>query len=108
MLASNPTNRLHCQHSPTTCFESKQAAHQAHWRGSILDADPPAQGVKIARRMTEANPLVIVPGNCVVTSLSPTFAGREATLCRLYSHMAGTPVWQQPSNPFQGCAWNMA
>src|SRR5215208_7493956 len=52
MLASNPTNRLHCQHSPTTCFESKQAAHQAHWRGSILDADPPAQGVKIARRMT--------------------------------------------------------
>jgi hypothetical protein len=41
MLAPNPTNRLHCQHSPTARFESKRAAHQAG-RGSILDADPPA------------------------------------------------------------------
>jgi hypothetical protein len=29
MLAPNPPNRLHCQHSPTARFESKRAAHQA-------------------------------------------------------------------------------
>src|SRR3954465_5988757 len=33
MLAPNPTNRLHCQHSPTARFESKRAAHQAQWQG---------------------------------------------------------------------------
>ena len=33
MLAPNPTNRLHCQHSPTARFESKRAAHQAQLGG---------------------------------------------------------------------------
>jgi hypothetical protein len=28
MLAPNPPNRLHCQHSPPACFGPKQAAHQ--------------------------------------------------------------------------------
>jgi hypothetical protein len=32
--------------------QSERAAHQAQWEGSILDADPPVQGVKIARRIT--------------------------------------------------------
>ena len=31
---------------------TKQAAQQPIYRGSILDADPPAQGVNIAGRMT--------------------------------------------------------
>jgi hypothetical protein len=30
MLAPDPPNRLHCQHSPTTRFASKQAAHQTN------------------------------------------------------------------------------
>ena|ERR1019366_5105752 len=33
MLPPNPANRIHCQHSPTTRFESKRAAHQAEWEG---------------------------------------------------------------------------
>ncbi len=34
MLAPNPANRLHCQHSPTARFESrKRAAHQANLQG---------------------------------------------------------------------------
>src|SRR5262245_25150773 len=37
---------------PTARFESQRAAHRPTFRGSILDADPPAQGVKIARRNT--------------------------------------------------------
>jgi hypothetical protein len=52
MLAPNPADRLHCQRSPTTRFESKQAAHQANRRGSIFGRRSPAQGVKIARRIT--------------------------------------------------------
>ena len=32
---------------------------------------------------TDAKPRVIVSGNLVVTSLSPTLAGRDATRCRL-------------------------
>jgi len=39
--------------SPTAHFKPKQATHRSKFRGSILDADPPAQGVKIARRNTE-------------------------------------------------------
>jgi hypothetical protein len=38
--------------SPTAHFKSNQAAHKPQFRGSILDADPPAHGVKIARRNT--------------------------------------------------------
>ena len=30
MLAPNPADRLHCQHSPTARLESKRAAHQAN------------------------------------------------------------------------------
>src|SRR5262245_52901888 len=42
---------------PTARFESQRAAHRPTFRGSILDADPPAQGVKIARRNTECRHL---------------------------------------------------
>src|SRR2546423_10383894 len=40
--------------SPRCRFESKRAAQQAILQGVILDADPPTQGVKIARRITLA------------------------------------------------------
>src|SRR5262249_37093829 len=53
MLAPNSADRLHCQHSPSLSApnRSKQRIRPI-FRGSILDADPPAQGVKIARRIT--------------------------------------------------------
>src|SRR5216683_8069901 len=52
VLAPNPRNRLHDQHPPPPApFESRQR-NSPTYRGSILDADPPAQGVKIACRMT--------------------------------------------------------
>src|SRR5215469_15831265 len=53
VLAPNPANRLHCQHSPSL-LDSNRSEQRSRpiFRGSILDADPPAQGVKIARRMT--------------------------------------------------------
>src|SRR5262245_38207687 len=43
---------------PTARFESQRAAHRPTFRGSILDADPPAQGVKIARRNTYISPAI--------------------------------------------------
>src|SRR5262249_10752340 len=52
VLTSNPCNRLHDQHPPTTRFESKRERIRSTCRGSILDADPPVQGVNIARRIT--------------------------------------------------------
>src|SRR5262249_7224940 len=53
MLAPNSADRLHCQHSPSLSApnRSKQRIRPI-FRGSILDADRPAQGVKIARRIT--------------------------------------------------------
>jgi hypothetical protein len=54
VLAPNPRNRLHDQHPLTIRFESKREAATASLQGAILDADPPAQGVKIARQMTAA------------------------------------------------------
>lgn len=37
MLAPNPANRVHCQHSPTTHFEPKREAHQAEWEGGNFE-----------------------------------------------------------------------
>src|SRR6202795_1197511 len=52
VLAPNPGNRLHDQHSqPPASLQSRQR-NRPTCRGSILDADPPAQGVNIAGRMT--------------------------------------------------------
>src|SRR5260221_2944383 len=52
VLASYPRNRLHDKHpQPPASFESRQP-NRPTYRGSILDADPPAQGVNIAGRMT--------------------------------------------------------
>src|SRR5882762_5748096 len=52
VLASYPRNRLHDKHPrPPASFESRQP-NRPTYRGSILDADPPAQGVNIAGRMT--------------------------------------------------------
>ena len=43
VLAPNPRNRLHDQHPPTTPLRIKAGSLQRpHFRGSILDADPPA------------------------------------------------------------------
>jgi hypothetical protein len=45
-------NRLHDQHpQPPASFQGRQR-NRPTCRGSILDADPPAQGVNIAGRMT--------------------------------------------------------
>jgi Sigma-70 region 2 len=44
MRAPNPTNRLHCQHSPTARFESKRAAHQAQWEGVNFGRRSPSSG----------------------------------------------------------------
>jgi len=42
VLAPNPRNRLHDQHPPTTPLRIKAGSlHRPHFRGSILDADPP-------------------------------------------------------------------
>src|SRR6202035_5818706 len=53
VLASYPRNRLHDKHpQPPASFESRQP-NRPTYRGSILDADPLAQGVNIAGRMTD-------------------------------------------------------
>ena len=52
MLAPDPRNRLHAQHPPPPASNQSGQRIRPIRRGSILDADPPAQGVKIARRNT--------------------------------------------------------
>ena len=47
-----PRNRLHNQHPPPPASKKREACMGHTHGGSILDADPPAQGVKIARRIT--------------------------------------------------------
>src|SRR5580693_5099002 len=61
MRAPYPANRLHNQHPPPPASESREQPNRAETGGSILDADSPAQGVKIARRNT-ANDLPIGSG----------------------------------------------
>src|SRR6476620_10106052 len=52
VLTPYPRNRLHDQHpQPPASFQSRQR-NRPIYRGSILDADPPAKGVNIASRMT--------------------------------------------------------
>src|SRR6202035_203082 len=59
VLASYPRNRRHDKHpQPPASFESRQP-NRPTYRGSILDADPLAQGVNIAGRMTRKS-----RGNC--------------------------------------------
>jgi hypothetical protein len=53
VLTPNSRNRLHDQHPPPPAYKKGRAASTADIsKGSILDADPPTQGVKIARRIT--------------------------------------------------------
>ena len=42
----NPPNRLHCQHSPPPASNQSEQRIRPNGRGSILDADNPAQGVE--------------------------------------------------------------
>src|SRR6516225_10680611 len=59
VLAPNPRNSLHDQHPPAIPLRIKAGSLQRpHFRGSILDADPPAQGVNFARRITSCDSLV--------------------------------------------------
>ena len=52
-LAPDPRNRVHALHPPPPVRITKTGSLSATIsRGSILDADPPPQGVKIARRIT--------------------------------------------------------
>src|SRR5476649_1365432 len=52
MLAPYPADRLHNQHPPPPASNQSRQPNSSSFMGSILDADPPAQGVKIARRNT--------------------------------------------------------
>src|SRR5689334_14755044 len=53
MLASDPADRLHNQHPPPPTSNRGRQPTNHTFRGSILDADPPTQGVRIARRITK-------------------------------------------------------
>src|SRR5271166_1901893 len=56
MLTSYPADRLHDKHPPPPASEPSRQPADQHSGGSILDADPPDQGVKIARRNTHFVP----------------------------------------------------
>ena len=55
VLAPDPRDRVHALHPPppVPITRTGSLASAAHFRGSILDADPPPQGVKIARLFTD-------------------------------------------------------
>ena len=50
MFAPYPADRLHNQHPPPPASNQSRQPSRPVSRGSILDADPPPQGVKVARR----------------------------------------------------------
>src|SRR4051794_12851996 len=52
VLAPDPGNSLHDQHPPPPALLRSRQRNRPTYRGSILDADPPALGVNIAGRMT--------------------------------------------------------
>src|SRR5262249_52854271 len=52
VLAPNPRNCFHDQHPLTPAPNQSGKSARAHFRGSILDADPPVHGVNFARRNT--------------------------------------------------------
>src|SRR5579872_2872396 len=75
MLTPNPTDRLHNQHPRRPLRIKSGQPIRSGFRGSILDADPPAQGVKFARRNTTRTGalLACVPSEAAV---GPTSLGR--------------------------------
>src|ERR1700686_571793 len=52
MFAPYPADRLHNQHPPPPASNQSRQSSRPEPRGSILDAGPPPQGVKVARRNT--------------------------------------------------------
>ena len=52
MLAPYPTDRLHNQHPPPPASRQSRQPNKPKIGGSILDADPPPQGVTFPRRIT--------------------------------------------------------
>src|ERR1700731_3815922 len=78
VLAPNPGNRLHDQHpQPPASLQSRQR-NRPTCRGSILDADPPAQGVNIAGRMTNT----IEPSVRVAYVFRDALTGEPTTVFR--------------------------
>src|ERR1700686_1279400 len=81
MLAPDPTNRLHNQHpSPPASRQSRQP-NKSEIRGSILDADPPPQGVTFPRR------------NTARATAGPSLLPREAPCVRTSCLEAPTSEW---------------
>ena len=53
VLAPNPADRLHCQHSPSLLASNQSKQHiRPMFRGVNFGRRSPAQAVKIARRLT--------------------------------------------------------
>src|SRR4051812_47767432 len=65
VLAPDPGNRLHDQHPPPPALLRSRQRNRPTYRGSILDADPPALGVNIAGRMTPADHAPVQTKNVV-------------------------------------------
>src|SRR5436190_21053511 len=80
--------------SPTVCVLRKSPNGDAFRSTSFSNAIsvPGRRHAATLGSSTAAKPRVMELLNWVVTSLSPTFAGRDATLCRLKSHIGDTPL----------------
>src|SRR5690606_4771386 len=84
VLATDPRNRVHALHPPATHPDSWMGSLLAvQTGGSILDADPPPQGVKIARRFTHKT----LNGSSTLTRLLKLFisARRDSSFRRISS-----------------------
>src|SRR5260221_9844727 len=91
VLASYPRNRLHDKHpQPPASFESRQP-NRPTYRGSILDADPPAQGVNIAGRMTLC-PRAISSGLCLSLNTFAANARKFSWTLTVRSTMSSSPT----------------
>src|SRR5206468_4660429 len=83
VLAPYPRNRFHDQHPLTTRFRIKAGSLlRPHFRGSFLDADPPAQGVKIARRLTTWKRPSAYRTVCICSRRGRAPASRSNTACQ--------------------------
>src|SRR5207302_4117871 len=87
MLAPNPANRLHCQHSPHRSLESKRAAQQAY-----------LQGVNFGRRSPNSG-----GQNCTPNNMRDTFGTTVATSSSCFGDVSS----DEPESPVMlppGCA----
>src|SRR5271155_434428 len=100
MRAPYPANRLHNQHPPPPALNKRRQPNRIGIGGSILDADSPAQGVKIARRNTVVCAIRIRASTICASQASIPILFRVRRCARLYARFVTSSAWATVSGRF--------